>query len=350
MDTKVLVLDENNIEMEKIIEVGNALREGKLVVIPTETVYGLGANALDERAVERIFIAKGRPGDNPLIVHIGEKKDLYPLVMDVPEVAERAMDKFWPGPITFILKKNPIVPDKTSGGLDSIGVRLPKNIIARKIIINSGVPIAAPSANVSGRPSPTEVERCIEDLQGRVEYIVSGNESEIGLESTVLDCTVYPPCILRPGAITLDNLKEVDEKIFMDPGLLSNNKEEFKPKAPGMKYRHYAPKAEMKIIKGTLEKTIEKIIEVSEENIIKGKKIGIIATDETSYLYNKGFVISLGSRKTPEQIGKNLFEALRTFDDLQVDLILSEAFEENGIGIAIMNRLNKAAGYNIIEA
>lgn len=349
MDTRVLVLDENNIEMEKIIEVGNALREGKLVVIPTETVYGLGANALDERAVERIFIAKGRPGDNPLIVHIGEKKDLYSLVIEVPQVAERAMDKFWPGPITFILKKNPIIPDKTSGGLDSIGVRLPQNIIAREIIINSGVPIAAPSANISGRPSPTEVERCIEDLQGRVEYIVSGNESEIGLESTVLDCTVYPPCILRPGAITLDDLKEIDEKIFMDPALLYNNKE-FKPKAPGMKYRHYAPKAEMKIIKGSLERTIDKIIKLSEENLINGKKVGIIATDETVNLYNKGIVISLGSRKTPDQIGKNLFEALRTFDDLQVDLILSEAFEEKGIGIAIMNRLNKAAGYNIIEA
>lgn len=348
MDTKVIILDEKNFDMDKIKEIGSEIREGKLVVIPTETVYGLGANALDESAVEKIFIAKGRPQDNPLIVHIGDFEDLYKLVEEVPAVARKAMEMFWPGPITFILKKKDIIPFKTSGGLDSVGVRFPSNKIAQEIIRASMVPVAAPSANLSGKPSPTEVERCIEDLNGKVEYIIGGNESEIGLESTVLDCTVYPPCILRPGAITLEDLRKVDDKIYMDSALLQNN-EVNKPKAPGMKYRHYAPKGELIVIKGKLENTINKINELKDKYIRIQKNVAILATDETISKYNHKNVISVGSRSDINTIGKNLFEALRKCDDLKVDIILSEAFDEIGVGIAIMNRLNKAAGYNIIE-
>lgn len=348
MDTKVIILDEKNIDMDKVKEIGGEIREGKLVVIPTETVYGLGANALDENAVEKIFLAKGRPQDNPLIVHIGDFEDLYRLVEEVPLVAKKAMEMFWPGPITFILKKKDIIPFKTSGGLDSVGVRFPSNKIAQEIIKASMVPIAAPSANLSGKPSPTEVQRCIEDLNGKVEYIIGGNESEIGLESTVLDCTAYPPCILRPGAITLEDLKKVDDKIYMDSALLQHS-EVNKPKAPGMKYRHYAPKGELIVIKGKIENTINKINQLEDQYIRNQKNVAILATDETISKYNYKNVISVGSRSDINTIGKNLFEALRKCDDLKVDIILSEAFDEIGVGIAIMNRLNKAAGYNIIE-
>lgn len=348
MDTKVIILDEKNIDMDKVIKIGSEIRDGKLVVIPTETVYGLGANALDETAVEKIFLAKGRPQDNPLIVHIGDRNDLSSLVEEVPFVAEKAMDAFWPGPITFILKKKDIIPFKTSGGLDSVGVRFPANKIAQEIIKAAKVPIAAPSANLSGKPSPTEVGRCIQDLDGKVDYIIGGNESEIGLESTVLDCTVYPPCILRPGAVTLEDLKKIDEKIYIDSALLDQNHIN-KPKAPGMKYRHYAPNGELIVVKGGIENTIEKINSLVDGYIKNNKKVAILATDETISRYNCENVISIGSRCDITTIGKNLFEVLRKCDDLKVDIILCEAFEEIGVGIAVMNRLNKAAGYNIIE-
>lgn len=348
MDTKVIILDEKNIDIEKIHEIGKAVKDGKLAVIPTETVYGLGANALDEIAVEKIFIAKGRPQDNPLIVHIGDLKELENLVEEVPDVAKKTMDLFWPGPITIILKKKDIVPLKTSGGLDSVGIRFPSNKIAQEIIKASKVPIAAPSANLSGKPSPTEVHRCIEDLDGKVDYIVGGNESEIGLESTVLDCTVYPPCILRPGAITLEDLKKVDEKIYIDKALFEHS-EVNKPKAPGMKYRHYAPKAELIIVKGNIEDTIIKINSLAETFKESRKNVAVLTTDETILKYNCDYKISIGSRNNINTVGKNLFEALRKCDDLKVDVILCEAFEEIGVGIAVMNRLNKASGYNIIE-
>lgn len=348
MDTKVIILDEKNIDMDKVIKIGSEIRNGKLVVIPTETVYGLGANALDETAVEKIFLAKGRPQDNPLIVHIGDRNDLSSLVEEVPFVAEKAMDAFWPGPITFILKKKDIIPLKTSGGLDSVGVRFPSNKIAQEIIKAAKVPVAAPSANLSGKPSPTEVGRCIEDLDGKVEYIVGGNESEIGLESTVLDCTVYPPCILRPGAVTLEDLKKIDKKIYIDSALLNHDYIN-KPKAPGMKYRHYAPNGELIVVKGEIEHTVEKINSLVDGYIKNNKRVAILATDETILRYNCENIISIGSRYDINTIGKNLFEVLRKCDDLRVDIILCEAFDEVGIGIAVMNRLNKAAGYNIIE-
>ncbi|MBZ9632989.1 L-threonylcarbamoyladenylate synthase [Clostridium sp. FP1] len=346
MKTKIVIMDENNIKQNIIEEAGLVIAEGGLVVFPTETVYGLGCNALDALAVEKIFKAKGRPQDNPLIVHVADF-NIEPLVKEIPNIAKRVMDKYWPGPITLIFNKSELIPMTTSANLDTVGIRMPSNLIARKLIEAAGTPIAAPSANISGRPSPTEVESCIEDLSGKIEYIIGGDKSEVGLESTIVDCTCTPLCILRPGAITLEMLREIDEGIYIDKTIMSKPKNDFKPKAPGMKYRHYAPKAPVKIICGDLEKTIAKINEIVQNSMGK-KKIGIMATDETKNKYPCGTVISLGSRKHLDTVGRNLFEVLRSFDAIDVDLILSEAFEENGIGVAIMNRLKKSAGFDII--
>ncbi|GAA0728246.1 L-threonylcarbamoyladenylate synthase [Clostridium malenominatum] len=349
MDTKVVYLYEQNLDEETLIECGRIVREGGLVVFPTETVYGLGANALDGEAVKKIFKAKGRPQDNPLIVHIADVGSIKPLVKEIPEIAKSLMEKFWPGPLTIILKKSELIPLETSAGLDSVGIRMPSNIIAAKLIEESKVPIAAPSANISGRPSPTDMERCIEDLFGKVDYIIGGEKCDFGLESTVVDCTEYPPCVLRPGGVTLEMLQEIDENIYIDPAILKKIDETFKPKAPGMKYRHYAPKAPLYIIQGQRDKVVEKINSMVEEYKKENKMIGVIATEETKDLYKDALVISLGSIKDMKTLGKNLFETLRVFDDKGVHEIFSECFEEKGIGIAIMNRLKKSSGYNIIN-
>ncbi|MCM8709735.1 L-threonylcarbamoyladenylate synthase [Clostridium sp. SYSU_GA19001] len=348
MNTKVVMVDINNIDKDRIEEAGKILREGGLVAFPTETVYGLGANALDAEAVKKIFVAKGRPQDNPLIVHVADF-DIKPLVKDVPEIAHKLMEKFWPGPLTIILNKSAIVPEITSANLPSVGIRMPSNIIARELIKAAGVPVAAPSANISGRPSPTEAQRCIEDLEGRVDLILGGGSCQVGLESTIVDCTVYPPCVLRPGGITLEMLREIEPSIYVDPAIMLKPEENLKPKAPGMKYRHYAPKAPLKIIEGDLKKTIAKINEIVQNNIDENKKVGILATDESVDKYSNALVISLGSRHNMREIGKNLFEALRSFDDAKVDIILSESFEENEFGAAVMNRLRKSAGFDIIK-
>ncbi|WP_195948555.1 L-threonylcarbamoyladenylate synthase [Clostridium saudiense] len=348
METKVAIIKDINKDIKFIEEAGDIIRDGGTVAFPTETVYGLGANALDEEAVKKIFIAKGRPQDNPLIVHVCSK-NISELVKEVPEVAQRMIDKFWPGPLTIILEKNDIIPNMTSANLNTVGIRMPSSEIALKLIELSKRPIAAPSANISGRPSPTEVERCIEDLNGKVDYIIGGESSDIGVESTIIDCTVNPPLVLRPGGITLEMLKEIDSNIEIDSALKSKPTENFKPKAPGMKYRHYAPKAHLKIIKGKNEKTIEIINEILENYIEKGNDVAILTTDENLNKFNSGKVISLGSENNLNEIAKNLFETLRKCDDLGVQHILCQGFEEKGVGLAIMNRLNKAAGYDILE-
>ena len=348
METKVAIIKDINNDIKFIEEAGTIIRNGGTVAFPTETVYGLGANALDEEAVKKIFIAKGRPQDNPLIVHVCSK-DISELVKEVPEIAQRMIDKFWPGPLTIILEKNDIIPNMTSANLNTVGIRMPSSEIALKLIELSKRPIAAPSANISGRPSPTEVERCVEDLSGKVNYIIGGESSDIGVESTIIDCTVNPPLVLRPGGITLEMLKEIDSNIEIDSALKSKPTENFKPKAPGMKYRHYAPKAHLKIIKGKNEKTIEIINEILENYIEKGNDVAILTTDENLNKFNKGKIISLGSENNLSEIAKNLFETLRKCDDLGVQHILCQGFEEKGVGLAIMNRLNKAAGYDILE-
>ena len=347
METKVAIIKDINTDIRFIEEAGKVIRNGGTVAFPTETVYGLGANALDDEAVKKIFIAKGRPQDNPLIIHV--TKEISGLVKDVPEVAQKIIDKFWPGPLTVILEKKDIIPNVTSANLNTIGIRMPNSEIALKLIELAERPIAAPSANISGRPSPTEVERCVEDLNGRVDYIIGGESSDIGVESTIVDCTVNPPLVLRPGGITLEMLKEINPEIELDKALKSKPNDDFKPKAPGMKYKHYAPNAHLKIIKGKNEKTIEIINEIVENYIEKGNDVAILTTNENLNKFNNGKVISLGSENDLKEIAKNLFEALRKCDDLGVQYILCQGFEENGVGLAIMNRLNKAAGYDILE-
>lgn len=348
METKVAIIKDINTDIRFIEEAGKVIRNGGTVAFPTETVYGLGANALDDEAVKKIFIAKGRPQDNPLIIHVSTK-EISELVKDVPEVAQKIIDKFWPGPLTVILEKKDIIPNVTSANLKTIGIRMPNSEIALKLIELAERPIAAPSANISGRPSPTEVERCVEDLNGRVDYIIGGESSDIGVESTIVDCTVNPPLVLRPGGITLEMLKEINPEIELDKALKSKPNDDFKPKAPGMKYKHYAPNAHLKIIKGKNEKTIEIINEIVENYIEKGNDVAILTTNENLNKFNNGKVISLGSENDLKEIAKNLFEALRKCDDLGVQYILCQGFEENGVGLAIMNRLNKAAGYDILE-
>lgn len=348
MKTKVAMLSENAVDKKIINDAALKIRDGGIVAFPTETVYGLGADALNENAVAKIFEAKGRPQDNPLIIHVADFNiDEY--VTEVPDMAKEIMKKFWPGPITIILNKKEIVPDVTSAGLNTIGIRMPQNNIARELIKASGVPIAAPSANISGRPSPTDMESCVEDLNEKVDYIIGGENSIVGVESTIVDCTVSPICVLRPGAITLEMLQDVDRDAYIDPAILSKPKEDFKPKAPGMKYRHYAPKAPVKIVAGEINKVVAKISEMVLNYNEQGKKVGVIATDETKDLYKNQIVISLGSRENLNDIGKNLFKVLRSFDSMDVNIILCEAFEEVGVGTAIMNRLKKSAGFDILE-
>lgn len=348
METKVAIIKDIYKDIKYLKEAATIISNGGIVAFPTETVYGLGANALNDKAVGEIFNAKGRPQDNPLIVHVATKKIDY-LVKDIPELTKKLIDKFWPGPLTIILYKRSLVPNRTSANLDTVGIRMPDNEIALKLIELSKCPIAAPSANISGRPSPTEFKRCIEDLNGKVDYIIGGEKSSVGVESTILDCTVYPPVILRPGGITLEMLREVCSDIEIDKAIQGKPNENMRPKAPGMKYRHYAPKAKLKIIKGNKEKTIEKINEIVQNYIENKKQVAILSTDELYNSFKFGKVISLGSEKNLVDVARNLFEALRKCDDLNVDIILCQAFDEKDVGLAIMNRLNKAAGFDILD-
>jgi L-threonylcarbamoyladenylate synthase len=348
LETKVIIIKNVNEDEGRIKEAAEFIRNGGTVVFPTETVYGLGADALNSKAVEKIFKAKGRPQDNPLIIHVSSK-NIEAYVKEVPQVANKLIDKFWPGPLTIILRKKDIIPNVTSANLDSIGIRMPDNEIARKLIELSNTTIAAPSANISGRPSPTDLQRCIEDLNGRVDCILGGDQSDIGVESTIVDCTVIPPIVLRPGGITLEMLREVDSTIEIDKAIMEKPKENLKPKAPGMKYKHYAPNAKVTIISGERKKTIEKIREMVHYNIEKGKKVCILTVEENVQEYAEGISIVLGSKKNLSTVARSLFEALRRCDDLGADLILAEGYEEKGVGVAIMNRLNKAAGFDIID-
>lgn len=343
MDTKVYRI--NYKDKEIINEAADVIRSGGIVAFPTETVYGLGANALDAEACKKIFIAKGRPQDNPLIVHVADF-DISRYVKYIPDKARLLMEAFWPGPITIIMKKSDIISDTVTAGLDSVGIRMPENRVARKLIEAAGVPIAAPSANLSGKPSPTTIEHCIDDLTGRVDMIIGGDKCEVGLESTVVDTDGDKITILRPGAITKEMMEEAVEEVFIDPAINGITDKNIRPRAPGMKYRHYAPKAPLIIVKGEVDRVVEYINRQVEEG---REKIGVMSTDETHGRYNSENVISLGSRKNPGKIAANLFDSLREFDKIDIDRIYSEGFSEEDLGLAIMNRLKKAAGYRIIE-
>lgn len=327
-------------------EAAHLLKNQEAVAFPTETVYGLGANALSSKAVQKIYQAKGRPSDNPLIVHIAHKADLDSLVSHIPEKAIKLMEVFWPGPLTMILpKKDGIAPEVTAG-LDTVGVRMPDHPVALALISQAGLPIAAPSANRSGRPSPTTAEHVYEDLQGQVAGIVDGGATGVGLESTVLDVTVDPPMILRPGGVTKEELEAVIGPVHMDPGLTLEHEQ---PKSPGMKYQHYAPKGEMWIIKAdSVQKQVEIIQEAIRRAKQEGRKVGVLATEESRSNYQEAdFVAVCGSRQNLATVAQQLYDALRSFDHQGVDYILSESFALQGVGLAVMNRLNKAAGHRV---
>ena len=349
METIVKKIDRNNIDESIIQEAGHILQSGGLVTIPTETVYGLGANALDEEAAKKTYAAKGRPSDNPLIVHIARIEDLDKIVTEVPENARKIAAKFWPGPLTMIFNKSACVPLGTTGGLETVAIRMPGDEIARRIILAGGGYISAPSANTSGKPSPTTASHVEEDLGGKIDMIVDGGSVEIGVESTILDMTVEPPMILRPGAITRQMLSEVIGEVAVDETLISEQSGKA-PKAPGMKYRHYAPDADMIIVEGEPEEAVKAIRQLVYEQARQGKKSGIIATNESMPYYTTGIVKSIGSRENEKTVARNLYKILREFNEEEVSCIYSEAFSEEGIGTAIMNRLGKAAGHHVIQA
>ena len=348
METQVRRLSYSQIDETMIEEAGRIIRKGGLVAFPTETVYGLGGDALNPESSKKIYAAKGRPSDNPLIVHIADKKDLYRIVREVPEKAKKLMEAFWPGPLTMIFYKNELVPQATTGGLDTVAVRMPSDRIAAAFIRAAGGFVAAPSANVSGRPSTTTAAHVEEDLSGRIEMILDGGQAVIGLESTIVDMSVEPPVILRPGAVTKEMMEAVIGPLEVDKAIIAPDSG-VKPKAPGMKYRHYAPRADLAVVEGSTEAVIAAINQLAEEAEAEGKRVGIIATDETKDRYPKGLVLSLGARKHEEEIAQHLFEVLRDFDETDVDCIYSEAFDEASIGPAIMNRLLKAAGHKVIR-
>ena len=345
MNTEIVKINAANIDENTIEKAAEIIKNGGLVAFPTETVYGLGANALDSDASKKIYEAKGRPSDNPLIAHIASLNTLSDIVEEVSDIANKLIEKFWPGPMTLIFKKKSIVPDSTTGGLKTLAVRFPSNEIAKALIEKSSVPIAAPSANTSGKPSPTKGEHVIEDLDGRVDMIIDGGEVGLGLESTIIDVT-DKPTILRPGFITQEMLEQVIEEVELDKTITEKPSEDFAPKAPGMKYRHYAPKTELVIVRGEANKVAERI---KEE--IKDKNAAILTVDQHKDLYKDtdAKVVSWGNIEKMDEIAHKIFDELRVADEWGVDIIYCEAFEEKDLGLAVMNRLTKAAGYQVID-
>ena len=338
--------------MDYIKEASEILRNGGLVAFPTETVYGLGGDATDKEASKKIYAAKGRPSDNPLIVHIAKFSQLEDISKDLPENAKKLADAFWPGPLTMVVNKNNVIPYETTGGLDTVAVRMPNNPVALALIEESGCMIAAPSANTSGRPSPTKASHVYEDLSGKIEAILDGGSVDIGLESTIVDLTEDVVTILRPGYINMDMLREVVGEVRMDPGIVYNDKgttSGARPKAPGMRYKHYAPKGDLTIISGEEDIVVATINQMTKEALDKGQRVGIIATSESADRYKDGQVLVIGDRSDEGSIAHNLYDILRQFDEIGVDVIYSESFATPKMGQAIMNRLLKAAGQKTIE-
>ena len=348
MKAEIVAMTAEAIDKDAIARGGEILKKGGLVAFPTETVYGRGGNALDPMASRKIYAAKGRPSDNPLIVHIADIKALDPIVKSIPDKAKLLAEKFWPGPLTMIFERSDLVPLETTGGLESVAVRFPSDPIAAALILAAGGYVAAPSANTSGRPSPTTAQHVEEDLGDAIDMIIDGGPVGIGLESTIVDFTEEVPVVLRPGYISLEMLKEVLGDVRMDKGLIKPDSG-IRPKAPGMKYRHYAPKADLAIVEGPTEAVIKAINQFVKEDAANGLQSGIIATEETISQYPDGIVKCIGSRAAEETIAHNLYEVLREFDQCQVSRIYSEAFYTPKMGQAIMNRLLKAAGHKIIN-
>lgn len=346
METKVWKVDKNVDNLLTYPQIKDAaywLRKNELVAFPTETVYGLGANAKSDEAVKKIYEAKGRPGDNPLIIHISDKGEVKELAEEIPDAAHALMDRFWPGPLTIILrKKEGVLSTFATAGLPTVALRMPDHPVALALIKASGLPIAAPSANLSGKPSPTKFIHVWNDLNGKIAGIIDGGDTGVGVESTVIDCTEAVPVILRPGGITREQIEGVIGSVSLDPALLSM---EGKPKSPGMKYTHYAPKAPVILVDGS-PSFMQQII---DRHRSKGKRVGVLTTDEHMAHLSADVSISCGSRSDLSTVAHHLYHALRAFDEKQVDVILGETFPKEGIGTAIMNRLVKAAGNRMIR-
>ena len=348
MNTRYFTITDPARESAAVEQAADILRRGGLLAIPTETVYGLGADGLNADAVRHIFEAKGRPQDNPLILHIPDASWLARYCKDVPETAYRLAGRFWPGPLTMILPKADCVPLVTTGGLDTVGMRCPDHAVTRAIIAAAGVPVAAPSANTSGRPSCTTAAHVREDMDGRIDGVVDGGPCRVGVESTIIDLTCTPPRLLRPGGLPLEELRAVLGEVAVDKAVTQQMAAGERPRAPGMKYRHYAPKANLMLIDGAKCAVVDKINELTDAMHSEGKKVGIIGTDETVASYRGDMVLSIGAREDEDAIARHLYKLLREFDEADVDVIYSESFATPRIGQAIMNRLLKAAGHQVL--
>ena len=349
METKWIKDLEHTWNEEAIRQAGQIIRDGGLVAFPTETVYGLGGDALNPDSSRKIYAAKGRPSDNPLIVHICRLEDLSKIAAEIPENARKLAEKFWPGPLTMIFKKTDLVPKETTGGLDTVAVRFPDHKVALAFIEAAGGFVAAPSANTSGRPSPTLGKYVYEDMDGKIEMLLDGGQVGIGVESTIVDVTGEKPMILRPGYVTYEMMQEILPDLLQDPTMFSVSGNA-KPKAPGMKYKHYAPKGELTIISGQADHVGKRLQQEVDKKRAQGYKVGVIAAGEDGSAYQADSVKVTGNRDDLAQIAKDLFRMLREFDDEGMDFMYTESFSDKGIGQAVMNRLLKAAGHKIIDA
>ncbi|MDH5376573.1 MAG: L-threonylcarbamoyladenylate synthase [Candidatus Bathyarchaeota archaeon] len=349
--TIVLKVDSQQPEIDKVRVAADFIKKGGLVAFPTETVYGLGADALNPEAVRTLFEAKKRPFDNPPIVHVGHAKGVHRLAGKVSPKAERLMKTFWPGPLTLIFMRSEIVPDVTVCGLDTIAIRMPRHNVALALIRESGCSIAAPSANLAGKPSPTTAKHVLHDLDGRIDAVLDAGPTHIGVESTVLDMTVDPPQILRPGGTPYEVLKKILGRVKLHPVAVAEKAVPIeKARSPGVKHKHYAPDADVIVVEGELSAVANKVKKLAEFYVRKGSKVGVLATDETVSHYKADVVKSLGSRSDLAVIARNLFRLLREFDLEGVDVIIAEGVPAEGLGLAVLNRLRKASGYKIVRA
>jgi L-threonylcarbamoyladenylate synthase len=348
--TAVYTVNPESPEADKIEAAAAIIKSGGLVAFPTETVYGLGADALNADAVLAMFAAKNRPLDNPPIIHVADAQGVYKLADEVSAKAELLMKQFWPGPLTLVFKRYADVPDVTTAGLDTVAVRMPSHKVALALIWACGCPVAAPSANLAGKPSPTSAQHVFDDLNGRIDAILDGGPTRIGVESTVLDVTVEPPMVLRPGGTSVEAIQKAVGEVQLHPFITAQAAvAPEKARSPGMKYRHYAPKAQVILIEGGITAVMSKIKELTSLCWMEDKRVGVLATDETAWAYEADVVKSMGSRRNVDAMAQSLFRLLREFDGENVDIILAESVPMEGLGLAVMNRLRKASGYNIIK-
>jgi L-threonylcarbamoyladenylate synthase len=348
--TILVKVNSQNPETGKIRVAADFIRRGGLVAFPTETVYGLGADALNAEAVRALFKAKKRPLDNPPIVHVGDVNDVRGLAMAIPTAAKMLMEAFWPGPLTLIFKRSVSVPSVTVAGLDTIAVRMPRHNVALALIRESGCPISAPSANLAGKPSPTTAMHVMEDLNGRIDVVLDAGPTVIGVESTVLDLTVDPPQVLRPGGTSYESLKKALDKVELNPAVTAEEPIAIeKARSPGLKHKHYAPDADVFVVDGKLSAVVDKINELAAFYMRRGSRVGILCTDETVERYRADVVKTLGSRNDLSGVARNLFGLLREFDLDGVDVVVAESVPAENMGLAVMNRLRKASGYKIFK-